>query len=836
MENVAALLFAIANWFIAIKPSLPDLYYNVSSKRGIPIKKFRYLEKRGLKATKLRLDVQYLETCLNMGLYPPMYRVKDTKVNTPVLNNKVEKVIIQNTLANARCDLEDAKSHYKAVLKEITDNISLMERICLNALLSRRYSKEVKDVHERHQKKLFNLWSKQSKFSPDCIRDISSRGLSIQERNALQFGLQHHIIPKSFDRTKVKVYIEEAIDSLLWKTSETHVDFDLRDNIKKCYFDYERQGEKVCSSKKNQFLHKTLRNLARDKTICVCPYDKGTGVVIMDSSDYYSKLNEIVNDTSKFIMVDVDHTRPKTHPVVKKQNSVRYYVTKYIPEEDRKGLIKPGSQPGKLYGLCKVHKENFPMRPIVSMVNTPEYNLAKYLDNFIKPNIPDNFMLKSTNDFLSRIKSFALNGTEQMVSYDVVSLFTNVPLEETIGIVTDYVYGESSVCRPPFDEDTFCKLLRLCSKSYFMFNDVLYQQIDGVSMGGPLAPSLANAFLSHLENTVLTQKLNATCNITNVKPRLFLRYVDDVFALFNSAKEADVFLNILNSLHPSITFTLEKGNTCMPFLDVVVSIDCNMFTTTVYRKKTHTGVFLNYLATAPTVWKKSVISCLLYRAKMICSSVSLFDDEVSALKDMFMRNAYPESFFNCVLCTFLKRYNSSDVSVVSDVDEDELPTVILRVPYISKYSIKFARSISTIISTNFPVKVNIVYTTFKVKSYFCLKCFSPAYLSSYVVYHFKGVSDSCPDNYVGYTIRHLFARAGEHLNLKTKQSSEIKDHIRHCTTGCKNATYKDFEILRRCRSETHCKLFEAFAIKKLRPSLNKQLFAQGASKILHIWK
>ena len=63
------------------------------------------------------------------------------------------------------------------------------------------------------------------------------------------------------------------------------------------------------------------------------------------------------------------------------------------------------------------------MRPIVSMVNTPEYNLSKYLDNFIKPNIPKRNMLNSTNEFLNKINDLSLTGSEQRVSYDVVSLF-----------------------------------------------------------------------------------------------------------------------------------------------------------------------------------------------------------------------------------------------------------------------------------------------------------------------------------------------------------------------------------------------------------------------------
>ena len=179
-----------------------------------------------------------------------------------------------------------------------------------------------------------------------------------------------------------------------------------------------------------------------------------------------------------------------------------------------------------------------------------------------------------------------------------------MPLIETIDIVIDYVYGENSVCQPPFQAKIFRKLLLMCSQSYFMFDDVLYQQINGVSMGGPLAPSMANAFLAHLENTVLRRKLDACIALTNIEPSLMLQYVDDVFCLFNNESDADTFLTVLNNLHPCITFTLEKGSRSMPFLDVNVSINSSSFSTTVYRKETHTGVFLNFHAVAPTIWKR----------------------------------------------------------------------------------------------------------------------------------------------------------------------------------------------------------------------------------------
>ena len=276
----------------------------------------------------------------------------------------------------------------------------------------------------------------------------------------------------------------------------------------------------------------------------------------------------------------------------------------------------------------------------------------------------------------------------------------------------------------------------------------------------------------------------------------------------------------------------------MPFLDVNVSLVNCSFLTSVYRKTTHTGVFLNYFAMAPTSWKKGLIFCLLNRAKSICSSASLFNIEVNNLKDMFINNSYPVWFFDNVYKQFLDKLNiSSTCNTVDDGTDDNLPYVIFRVSYLGKSSIKFAKNVSDCVANNFPVKVRTVFSTFKVRSYFNLKCSSPSYLSSNVVYSFECMSDSCTDNYIGFTTRHLYERVEEHTACHKQGQSEIKDHLKSCLfCKARGVSHVDFTILRRCRSALQCKLHEAFAIKRFRPVLNKQLFAEGASKILHVWK
>ena len=78
------------------------------------------------------------------------------------------------------------------------------------------------------------------------------------------------------------------------------------------------------------------------------------------------------------------------------------------------------------------------------MIDTPEYNLAKFFDQIIKPYFPNQFMLDSTFNLLDKLKEFSTSPHQIMVSFDVVSLFTNVPLEEIINMIRNYIYKESN--------------------------------------------------------------------------------------------------------------------------------------------------------------------------------------------------------------------------------------------------------------------------------------------------------------------------------------------------------------------------------------------------------
>ena len=111
---------------------------------------------------------------------------------------------------------------------------------------------------------------------------------------------------------------------------------------------------------------------------------------------------------------------------------------------------------------------------------------------------------------------------------------------------------------------------------------ILYKQIDGVTMGSPLGPTIANFFLANLENRILKNK-----NQRSLK--LYLRNVDDVFAVFENNNDC---LSFLNSQHKNIKFTLEHSSDFICFLDVKLEINCNSLDTYTWRKPTNMDFYL----------------------------------------------------------------------------------------------------------------------------------------------------------------------------------------------------------------------------------------------------
>ena len=815
-------------WFIkALKlTSLPTLYHRLSSKRGIRIKLLRDLEKDAIKYAKRQLDVHYLTHCLELDLCPEKLKFKIPKVNAYRQAKDFYKVALKKHIEEAKAEERNAAKLFNQRKNEIFLKTTMYERTCLINLLVDHVRKVTENVIINHSRKLTSLWKKQRPKAPDCIINLASKKLSIAEEEALRYGLEHHILPIKINIDQVKTNIEK-LSYTATKQTDKKASYEFRHRIIHTVHAFINDSRNICGSQKNQAKHKVLKNLANNKKLKICKFDKGAGVAILNSNDYYEKLEKIVNDKTKFKKIIINDKKPTNHPVFKKYSSVKNYISKYIIKNDEnKNLIeKIGASPGKLYGLVKVHKPNNPLRPVCSMVNTPEYELAKYLDNLIKPFIPNKYMLYSSQSFLSKLGEFNISPGDKMVSFDVESLFTNVPLKETIDLIAEHIYATKM--HPEFSKTVFKNMMKTATQGYFLFKDSLYQQVDGVTMGSPLGPTVANFFLAHLENKIL----QTDCKN---KPALYLRYVDDIFAIFRHDQGHDLFLNTLNKQHPNIRFTVEEQKETLPFLDVEIKLNNSDFDSWLWRKKTHTGLLLNFTAVTPFKWKTGLIICLCNRAWEICSTSTLFKQEIEKLRNMFIKNNYPIDFFNKIVEKFWQTKHSNSI----ENKEERTFDFMIKIPYIGKKSIEFGKKISVLFKDEFDIKVNTVFTSFKVKTFFQLKTRTPEFLRNHIIYKFTCPCDT-GSSYIGVTSRPWCERIQEHLGFKKSgDQSAIKKHLDICQKCFEETRVNGsnhFKILRECKNKYEAQINEALMIKRNTPKLNKQQHNNGTSFVLRIF-
>jgi len=185
--------------------------------------------------------------------------------------------------------------------------------------------------------------------------------------------------------------------------------------------------------------------------------------------------------------------------------------------------------------------------------------------------------------------------------------------------------------------DDISNLLDVCTdNTYFTFEGKIYKQTDGSPMGSSISGTIADIFLQKLEKSIITG---------NTKIHLWTRYMDDVLAVIDS-DASDEILQLLNSFHPNIQFTIEEEEQGkLPFLDVMIMRNEDSIKTKVYRKSTHTDRYLNFNSFHHVANKMSVVDTLVFRAFTVCHKDHL-EEEFDYIRKVLVKNDYPIKFIN----------------------------------------------------------------------------------------------------------------------------------------------------------------------------------------------
>lgn len=260
----------------------------------------------------------------------------------------------------------------------------------------------------------------------------------------------------------------------------------------------------------------------------------------------------------------------------------------------------------------------------MSAINSPTHALARYLATKLRPlsGNTDSY-IRDSCDFVNKIKSLRLCEGDILVSFDVVSLFTKVPVDGVLEILRDKL---------PTDIN---QLVEICLKNtFFSWNGNLYEQVEGAAMGSPLSPVIANIYMEDFETKALAA--------ADLKPKSWFRYVDDTFVVWSHGRQTlEQFLVHLNSVHNNIQFTMEvEENGSIPFLDVHVTRKPDgSLGHAVYRKKTHTDRYLNANSHHHPMQKATVLKTLTTRAVRISDAEHLQQEKTHLLMSL-LQNGY----------------------------------------------------------------------------------------------------------------------------------------------------------------------------------------------------
>ena len=780
----------------------------------------RSIEKVQKKLINTRNAVFFNETCLEQGLLP---KYSDIRLHDPAIRQRqctldFRRKLVEEQLKDKQIELVKLEEEQKTLQSDFaTGTIDSDLKADIYRALHDNYVYYDSVVRDRTVKKLNKLYGGHLplKNGKNSFVNLSSRALSENERNFLNLGINCHVENKfnaAEKYTEIELLFQQVVE--LEKKKKVIIKPELKPQL----LAEATKNRSNCRNKKHAILTPELREAARklreDDSIVIRRADKTAIYVILDKKEYSDKINAILSDTSKFQKIRAD----PTDSLKKKVNKLISCANAVIGGVHFKDLIGD-YKPGYLYGNVKVHKEGNPLRPIISQVPTPTYLIAKQLNSLVTPYVPTANTLKSTDDFITVLRCTQPQGI--LASLDVESLFTNVPIDETVDIILKYVYENENVPAPRLPKQILKELLQLCTKEapFQSPTGQLYKQINGVAMGSPLGVLFANAYVCSVEETAL--------NSLDRQPYIYKIYIDDIFLEIDSEAELEILRQKLEG-SSILKFTCEVGPSGkLPFLDVNVDITGGKHTTSVHRKKTDGGRCMNARSVCPARYKRGVIRTYVRRALKACSTWELFDSELSYVKEMLLNNNYLATDIEHEIKVAL------DEHFQSDKKDDKRHTNILY--YKGQMSDAYRvdeRILKEIIKTNVnPVEDNhvtlrIYYRSRRASSMVMRnnQNRTTTLKATNIVYKFTCPDEDCqpqdtPVCYVGHTTTTLSRRLTYH-----KQNGELERHMRenHHRRITRQDLVDNTEIIHHETNTKRLRVLEAVYIHLSKPALNIQ--------------
>ena len=330
------------------------------------LQKIRKLEKLDFKTRKCQLDIEYLQICIDNNLRPKFlnFKVANASLRGSKAYRECQLKLLRQELSNKKSQQRIKDNEQRRLKDELIRTLSLVDYTHLISIFASSNDIVLSKCQQRQKKKLYDLGyfeRDRDVNDPDqVIHNHSSYSLSDVEKSVLAKGLNFALPPKKLAYADYVTPFE-----LLYKevkgcdVSRSNLDL-LKVNMKKIAWSSFKQYNFLKELNLSRAEYQALKNLSSNESLVIHKSDKGNSVVIVNRDDYVRKMQEMVDDESKFEKVEVKEGKDYNF-MVKEKKIVDTFLNqlvakKSIDEQQRQRLSPWGPNPARLYGSPKIHK------------------------------------------------------------------------------------------------------------------------------------------------------------------------------------------------------------------------------------------------------------------------------------------------------------------------------------------------------------------------------------------------------------------------------------------------------------------------------------------------